>query len=265
MLGRDRGDFEGRWLSDLACPECKQDMKEALGRLLHGGRRESIPECLFVRPDGREVWVNLTVTLSRRISDGGRYVIVMAEDVTASRATREKLQYEATHDVMTGAWSRWVLLERLGQHIHLAVRHRQPMAFCICDLDNFKRVNDKHGHQAGDQVLIRFVEILKDAVRETDVVGRYGGEEFAVVFPNTDVGGASHSLGRALENLREEVFVDSADQEFEVTATFGVTGVSETSDLRSVVSAADSALYLGKREGRDRVVVAVEAGDFPWF
>ncbi|MCD8141135.1 MAG: diguanylate cyclase [Planctomycetaceae bacterium] len=263
MLGRDQAELRGMWLSRFAHEDYRQEMRDSPYRLLRGGRRESMPERLFIRPDGREVWITLTATLSRHISDGARYVIVMAEDVTASRANRVKLQYEATHDVMTGAWNRWVLLERLDQHIHLAVRHRQPMTFCMCDLDNFKLVNNTYGHQAGDGVLSRFVEILSEAVRETDIVGRYGGEEFGIVFPATDKNGALHSLTRAADMLRQEQFSTGDGRRFTVTATFGIAGVSDGSDLRSVVASADEALYAGKQAGRDRVVLAND--EYAWF
>ena len=255
MLGRNREDFEGNWLHPFAEPESQEEMLPALARLQRGGRRETMTELLFRREDGREVWVNITATLSREVSDGARYMILMFEDVTAGRAKREKLQYEATHDVMTGAWSRWIVLERLGQHIGLALRYGQPMAFCICDLDHFKRVNDMYGHQAGDRVLVRFVEILKESVRDTEVVGRYGGEEFAVVFPNTTAEGAAQSMERALELLRGESFDAGAGQVFHVTATFGVSAARPGCDLKQVVAWADTALYEGKGSGRGRVIV----------
>lgn len=256
MLGRNIEDFTGAWLSDFSHPEEREGLHNVLFRILRGGRRENASSVRFVRADGREIRVDITATISRKISDGARYVIVMVYDVTASHETREKLQYEATHDVMTGAWSRWVLLERLGQHIHLAQRHGQPMAFCICDLDHFKRINDAHGHQAGDQVLVRFVEILRKAVRETEVVGRYGGEEFAVVFPNTTVDGAAEAMRRAQTLIKKEEFVDAGGDRFRVSATFGISGVIPGCVMKNVVAWADAALYAGKEEGRDRVVVA---------
>lgn len=218
LLGRNREDFAGGWLSDNAHPDDRDELRSVLFRIQRGGRRDSVSDIRFVRPDGREVWANIIATMSRKVSDGSRYVIVMVEDVTASRANRERMQYEATHDVMTGAWNRWVLQERLGQHIHLALRHGQPMAFCICDLDHFKMVNDLHGHQAGDQVLVRFVQDLRRAVRETDVVGRYGGE-------------------------------------FRVSATFGISGVVPGCTMKNVIGWTDAALYSGKESGRSRVVI----------
>lgn len=256
MLGRDREEFVGKWLSDFAHPDYREEMLRAYRRLMKGGRREIMKDILFARPDGREVWLDLTASLSRKTADGNRYAILTAEDVTNAKITREKLQYEATHDVMTGAWSRWVMLERLEQHIHLALRHNQPMTFCLCDLDNFKMINDLHGHQAGDQVLIRFVEILKQELRDTDLIGRYGGEEFGVVMPNTPIAGAHESLERVLACFRKEIFSDAEESTFGLSATIGVAGVIPGCDSKQVIAWADAALYDGKGGGRDRIIVA---------
>ena len=255
MLGREQSDFTGHWLADFAVPDEGERLEAARVRLLRCGRRESLPDTRFLRPDGREVWANMTATLSRKVSDGGRYVIVLLEDVTAGHAAREKLQYVATHDVLTGAWNRGVLMEHLSQHLGLALRHQQPMSFCLCDLDHFKRVNDTHGHQAGDQVLVRFVEKLREAVRDTDVVGRYGGEEFGVVFPNTAPEGARESMQRALELMRNETFADGEGECFRVTATFGIAGVFPGCTAKDIIARADAALYAGKEAGRSRVVL----------
>lgn len=256
MLGRSREHFVGRRLIDFSFPEEKEELTAGLNRLVKGGRRENLMDVRFYHADGRTIWVNLKATLSAKILTGERYVLSLLDDVTHSREQREKLQYEATHDVMTGAWNRWVLLERLEQHMRIAQRHQTSMAFCICDLDYFKQVNDLYGHQAGDKVLCRFVEILKSSVRETEIVGRYGGEEFGIVFPSTHVSGAHRSLDRALAKLRREEFTDNAGDVFQVTATFGVAGVMGDSSMKQVVAWADAALYEGKTGGRDRVVIA---------
>ena len=254
LLGRDRDDLEGRKLSDFAHDEDRPDLVNCLDRLVRGGRREKIAEKRLIRRDGVVVYVDITATLSKNILDGDRRVIVMIEDVTERLQRQSEIQYQATHDTLTGSWNRWVLMERLGQHISLAKRHGQPMAFCLCDLDHFKLVNDTYGHQAGDQVLVQLVKTLLDNVRDTDVVGRYGGEEFGIVFPNTDVEGAAAAVERAGRQLSEVVFRDDNGMPFRVTATFGVVGIDGGSTPKSVLAAADAALYEGKEQGRNRVV-----------
>lgn len=255
MLGYNQDDFEGRRISEFAHPDEIEDIRAILTRLKSGGRRETVSEKRFLCRDGRQLWVNLTATLSKKALEGDRYVILMVENVTDRHERQVKMQYRATHDVLTGSWNRFVLLERLDQHINLAIRHEQPMAFCICDLDHFKMVNDIHGHQTGDMVLVEFVKILSKAIRDTDVLGRYGGEEFGIVFPSTSVEGARRSMERALWILGEKQFTDFNGDNFRITATFGVSGVEKDSTAKSVIAQADSALYSGKEYGRNRVVV----------
>lgn len=266
MLGREQNDFVGRWLPIYAHPDSREVMHKTFSRLVRSGRREILQDCLFLRPDGQEVWTNLTSTLTQEGLGGIRYVVTLVEDVTIERSYRQKLQYDANHDAMTGAWSRGVLMERLGQHISLAIRYHQPMSFCLCDLDYFKQINDLYGHQEGDQVLIRFVKILQESVRETDVVGRYGGEEFGIVFPNTNMEGAQLCMERALNILRAEEFVTASGVHFNITATFGISGVTEECDEKMVIGWADDALYKGKAAGRNQVALAIltEAGQ-EWF
>ena len=264
MLGRDQNDLVGRRMSEFADPGDQGRIRGILTRLLRGGRGEKMQEQRFLLPSGERVWVNLTATLSQKAFEGDRYIILMAEDVTERHARQIKLQYEATHDVMTGAWSRWILMERLEQHINLSRRHLQPLAFCLCDLDHFKLVNDTHGHQAGDQVLIRFVELLKQTIRDTEIVGRYGGEEFGIVFPNTPADGATASMERARELLPRFEFAGKAGP-FHVSASFGISGATRESTVKSIIEEADAALYQAKERGRDQVVVHAQNPEQPWL
>lgn len=265
MLGRDPEDLEGGLLSDFSHEEDREAILGILSRLMRGGRREAALEQRFVRSGGGTLWANLTATLSARGTEGNRYVIVMMEDVTERHGRQEQLQYEATHDIMTGAWNRWILMERLEQHVSLAKRHHQSMAFCICDLDHFKGINDAHGHQAGDQVLVRFVEILNAQVRDTEVVGRYGGEEFGIIFPNTGAVGAGASMERARSQLMTETFLDSSGSAFRITCSFGVAGATPRSTAKNMISEADAALYEAKEGGRNRVVVRKPAAPEYWL
>ncbi|MCC8180055.1 MAG: diguanylate cyclase [Planctomycetes bacterium] len=259
-------ELKGRKMSEFAHPDDREEVRSILTRLQKGVRREVLHEVRLISKTGEVQWMDITATQSQRDGSGEYYYIVMIEDITESRRARLKLQYEATHDYLTGVWSRYVLTERLNQHINLAVRHKQPMSFCICDLDKFKNVNDTYGHQCGDEVLIKFAKTLALACRDTDVVGRYGGEEFGVVFPNTDIKGAEMALERARIRLAEMKFPSRKGEEFSVTATFGLTGVNLDSSMRSVIAEADDALYQGKSSGRNRVVVfKPEAGALPWL
>lgn len=255
--GFDRSFIVGHRISDFAYVKDRDTITQQLGRLGQGIRRELIREVRFLSSSGKMQWLTIIATRSSLDSNGDGFCILMFEDVTERKIAERKLQYEANHDDLTGAWSRGVLLERLRQHVHLAIRHRQPLSFCICDLDHFKRVNDLHGHQAGDEVLVEFGKVLQQACRNTDVIGRYGGEEFGILFPNTSLDGARHAAERARALLTERRFAGAKGVEFGVTATFGVANACSFSTPKSLISEADTALYRGKETGRNRVV-AVE-------
>ena len=173
------------------------------------------------------------------------------ERLAAARATAGLLEVQATTDVLTGLANRRRLDEELQRLLAQAVRYDQSLAVVLVDLDHFKDVNDGHGHQAGDQLLIEVAGGLTAAVRNADLVGRWGGEEFLLLAPHTD-----HEAALALaERCREAVARASIEAgEVAVTASLGVASLEPNDTARSLMRRADLALYIAKSEGRDRVV-----------
>lgn len=176
---------------------------------------------------------------------------------------REKLEERASTDSLTGLKNRQVLFECLERECRRSQRHHHPLAIVMIDLDNFKLVNDRYGHQAGDEALRHVASILKKSVRDTDMVGRCGGEEFIVVLPDTDAAGAEAWAQRLCSELQTNVLQYGA-QSVIVTASLGVAssrGLGTEADR--LVSHADAALYRAKAEGRNRVVLARPEDTFP--
>ncbi len=256
LFGRNREDFEDRPLTDFLPEKECEEFAACLKRLSDGQYGRVFHDCRLERPDGREVWVKMTLTLSRENQDRRRNLILLIEDVTALRASQEKLLYEASHDALTGLLNRGTVLRRLEEYIHLSLRQGQPLSFCMADLDNFKLVNDRHGHQSGDQVLRRFAEMLGEILRDTDLAGRYGGEEFCVVFPGTTPEGAGEAMERLRDRLGGEVFRSRDMGNFRITATFGIASLEQFNNIRDLIAGADAALYRGKKAGRNRVVLS---------
>lgn len=163
-----------------------------------------------------------------------------------------RLVDSATRDDLTGLFDRATLrvaLERACQS------DGQPVSVIMIDLDDFKHFNDSHGHLAGDRVLTRAAEIMRQSLRETDIPARYGGEEFCVVLPSR---GREEALGVA-ERLRARIEQELGAQG--VTASFGVaTRTHEALGPMALLRAADNALYVSKRAGKNRVTVCDEAG-----
>lgn len=160
-------------------------------------------------------------------------------------------------DGLTGVANHRYFHERLADEFRRALRYDDSLALIILDIDHFKVVNDRHGHQAGDVVLKAVAGCVKNAVRETDFVARYGGEEFGVLLPKTHLAGALTVAERMSVDLRALRF----DGGVRVTASFGVSGFPSRSvhTPEQLVSTADQALYRAKSEGRNKITLYAPA------
>jgi diguanylate cyclase (GGDEF)-like protein len=168
----------------------------------------------------------------------------------------------ATVDPLTGIANRQAVLDRVDEELSRAARYRHPLSVILADLDHFKRLNDSHGHAAGDLVLRQVGALLAANVRATDTAGRYGGEEFLVVLPETDADAAA-SVAEKLRRIVARTPVQLADGELvSITLSAGVAG-GQGEVLRPdvLVRDADAALYSAKALGRDQVYVFRETGD----
>ncbi|MBP6599915.1 MAG: GGDEF domain-containing protein, partial [Giesbergeria sp.] len=163
----------------------------------------------------------------------------------------------ANQDALTGAANRRAVLEALESELARAQRQRTPLALLMLDIDHFKRVNDQHGHLAGDQVLRHFVHVVRQRLRAQDFLGRYGGEEFLLLLPDTDLAGAQQ-LAQQLCQAVQAAPCDWQGQTIAVTVSVGIAGAgtSQQADGETLLQAADQALYRAKDKGRNRVEVA---------
>lgn len=169
---------------------------------------------------------------------------------------RRQLQALASHDPLTGAANRRSMEEELEVAIEMSRRERRPCGLAILDLDHFKRVNDRHGHAAGDQVLIDFVRLVKTATRKVDRLFRYGGEEFVLLLPGAD--GAA--LATIIEILRLHISESLQSRRDVVTVSIGAAVLHPGEQWEAWLGRADAALYRAKHDGRNRSVVADDAG-----
>lgn len=165
-----------------------------------------------------------------------------------------QLQIESRTDELTGLANRRYFMEMLNTELSRSQRYDTPLSLAILDIDHFKHVNDTFGHDAGDRVLCELGKILVRELRTFDGIGRLGGEEFAILFPNTSAENAKLACQRLIATIRsEEVITDEGTIRF--TASFGLTDAdSDTPDSRALLKAADKLLYQAKGEGRNRVV-----------
>ena len=171
------------------------------------------------------------------------------------RKTEAKLRNLATRDTLTGLANRRHLLDVAQQEIERAAQTGQPVSVVLADIDDFKRINDGHGHDAGDQVLIHASRLFLELCRPHDTVARWGGEEFLFLLPATDEPSAREFAERVRAHVAAS-HVEHAGASFTISISMGVATLAESETLEGAIGRADSALYRSKIEGRDRVTVA---------
>jgi diguanylate cyclase (GGDEF)-like protein len=165
---------------------------------------------------------------------------------------------QALVDGLTGLANRRSCEETLNAELARAERFPGPLAVVVADLDDFKEVNDRFGHQAGDVVLREFAALLRESVRDIDVAARWGGEEFLLVLPGTDLHGAAYVAERVRRTLEERIVLSVDGEPIPVTASFGVAAYPVVRTAAELFSEADDALYRAKRTGKNRVFAALK-------
>lgn len=187
-----------------------------------------------------------------------KYYLAVKHDITERKALEGKLKEIAIRDCLTDAYNRSFLMERLNQIVDNFKRVRKEFSIVILDIDHFKGVNDRYGHLAGDMVLVELVQIINKTIRSYDILGRYGGEEFVLVLPDTDKNEAYIIINRILNKIRNHTTVYN-NNNIKITFSAGIAGSSEIDinkfNVESLISLADSRLYNAKDFGRDEVII----------
>ncbi len=204
-----------------------------------------MPEYALPDNDRHDVYAALTRLNSR--------FLTMQRELERKNLELERLAY---YDALTSLLNRHAIMDKLGEWLAHVKRYGTKLSIAMLDIDHFKHVNDTRGHCVGDRVLCDVARILRGSIRQTDYLGRYGGEEFLVILPGTDAVGAAIMGERIRAGLAETPAVDPTGGTFSLTVSVGITERYESDDDDSIISRADAALYLAKEMGRNRVEVA---------
>lgn len=204
------------------------------------------------RKDGEQIWCEFfgsPVELKTHVTS----VIWSILDVTSQKILQNKLELQATTDYLTELYNRRYFTSRLDEEIARVKRNKKTLSSLLMfDLDKFKHINDTLGHFAGDIILKTFADILKNNLRKTDIAGRIGGEEFAMILPDTNINKAAVLANRIREEVLKQVtLVDTESVNF--TVSIGLTALSCDDNSDSAFAHADDALYIAKANGRNRV------------
>ena len=202
--------------------------------------------------------INRSYRSAQRINSGYTYVklfVTIADHLTDHECCSPQQERDALTDTLTGIGNRKCFDQAIGQAITAAMETGDALSLIMADLDHFKKFNDTHGHQIGDQVLRLVGRTLVQCVKGQDTAARYGGEEFAIILPTTNILG-----GRAVaENIRgtvaskKVVRKDSGKALGEITLSLGVASYRPGEPIADLIRRADEALYIAKKDGRNRV------------
>ena len=174
------------------------------------------------------------------------------------KKANEEIRKLSIKDSLTGSYNRAFISQHLPKELKRAIRYNRPLSLIFCDIDHFKRINDTFGHNVGDQVLKELIRIISNAIRmNMDWIGRYGGEEFIVVLPETDIHGA-YFIAERLRKKVEAMVVKTMGETISITASFGVSEFNhetgyEVCGYEELINVADQYMYQAKNEGRNMV------------
>ncbi|RLK51032.1 PAS domain S-box-containing protein/diguanylate cyclase (GGDEF)-like protein [Alkalispirillum mobile] len=224
----------------------KRLVEEAMPAAARDGHWEG--ETALLANGGEELSLYQVVIAHRDEAGRVERFSTVAQDISDRKRQERALRFQASHDALTGLYNRRYTQRALQRELQLGQRTGQPVSAVLFDLDHFKRVNDTHGHAAGDRVLKRLAELVRARVRDTDIAGRWGGEEFMLVLPGTDDAGAE----QVAETLRQKVEGCEFPTVGRVTVSVGYAEASATENVDELFKRVDEALYAAKRAGRNQ-------------
>jgi diguanylate cyclase (GGDEF)-like protein len=209
---------------------------------------------------GHWIWLQARGQAVARGPDGRATRLVgTRQDITEHKLAEQGLLVLAHTDELTGVHNRRRFIELATEELARARRYGHPVTLLMIDLDHFKAVNDRHGHAGGDEVLRSFVQTARTVMRQSDVFGRIGGEEFAALLPHTALQSAQIIAERLLDQINGHAVELPHGQSVRYTVSLGVAEAQGHTTVPELMAAADKALYAAKAQGRNRSMVAGQA------
>ena len=213
---------------------------------------EAVAEAEVVTRDGQKIAYHFTG--HRTIINGQPFLVGVGWDITSRLTLERELVLQARTDPLTGLYNRRHFLELAEQELSRAKRYEKPLSMLMIDLDEFKAINDSNGHQTGDNVLRKIAEICRLTLREVDIIGRMGGEEFAILLPESDAAQAMEVAERLRLRIADATIPLEQQGELSCTASIGAATLDGADiDVDQLLNLADKGMYEAKRSGRNQV------------
>jgi len=261
ILGRNADDLPGQNMDSYTHPDDRELSKSEMARLASSESAGYRIEKRYCHADGHDVWASVNVSCVRDHEKSPLYFIGQVEDVTESRALRERLAHAAIHDPLTSLPNRELFMDRLETSLRLASRDRRRVAVMFLDLDRFKLINDSLGHDVGDQILCAVAERLSSVMRASDTLARFGGDEFTVLCAESHDEEDVFAVAQRLIGATVDPIVLPSGEIF-VSLSVGIAvsnGGRESGAM--LLRNADVAMYQAKDRGPSRIEIYREANE----
>lgn len=262
MFGRAAATVVGKSLEILIPETARERHRVHVRRFQEADERSKFMDSrgidiLALRADGSEFPVSVSILKSGAGAD--RRLVAIVRDISAQKQLEQRLSKLASTDPLTGLLNRRAFLRRLDEECARSQRYGNPMVLAMIDIDHFKHVNDSFGHLAGDHAIRHVVDTVAGGLRVPDVLARWGGEEFALILPETDGKAASTTAERLRQSVEDAPLVDEPVlvDDIRLTVSIGLADFRVGRDaIEDLIGRADRALYAAKEAGRNRVMLA---------
>jgi diguanylate cyclase (GGDEF)-like protein/PAS domain S-box-containing protein len=256
ILGREPGELVDEYLATLIVSEERGDHQETMRRLLDGETDNHRGELRLIHASGHAVATALHAALVRDSNGDPEHLLLQIQDNTDRKHFEDQLHFMADHDPLTGLLNRRGFERELTSHVGRVQRYGAHGALLAMDLDHFKVINDSRGHHAGDELIIRVAGLLRERLRESDVLARLGGDEFAVLLPYATSEQATALAAVLLDQVRAAEIDLSGARPTQITTSIGVTMFEDDGATgEEMLIRADVAMYEAKAGGRDRASI----------
>lgn len=250
-------DMVGKKLEDLLPAEVAKMKMDAIRSVIQTGQTKVIEYQLPVK-NGELLWFEGRIALIERYQQNKGKVICVISEITERMELYQKVQNLAIHDPLTNCYNRYHFSLMTKNEIARSIRYNHPLTLLLIDVDHFKQINDQYGHIVGDQALCQISSIFQHSIRETDILCRYGGEEFFILFPETDLQRAMDVAERIRRQVEEQV-LHTNQGDITITVSGGLTSLenlqSGGTNIDDFFIEADKALYAAKNDGRNCIRV----------
>lgn len=254
MLGYSEEELKNKSFRDITFFEDKNTSQDIWEAIWEGKYPSGSFEKRYICKNEDIIWAEASLSSIRK-DDQVTDAIVVVQDITDRKRMELELMHQATTDFLTGVDNRRAFLLKAQEEFSRAQRYQRELALLLIDIDRFKYVNDSYGHLVGDRVLRDVVNACKSVLRETDVLARMGGEEFAVILIEQDIS-AAQTVALRIQKQVNEAIVKMDEREIQVTVSIGIgSRRDEDVNLDDIFKRADDALYQAKNSGRNRTVL----------